>query len=158
MCLYFTTWVLQKVRLNTSAYLASFKTPMQQFISIRKPKFPLFITLGFMIIMENLKNRQQTIRDTTKLFFALVNTNTAPAGLACLWPVETEWKLLIKTIQIYLQYLFFWAIIMLSLCCKNNAITVYFLFVSSLIFTLIQVTLKAYTDAIYTKRIRYTRA
>ena len=157
MCLYFTTWVLQKVRLNTSAYLASFKTPMLQFISIRKPKFPLFITLGFMIIMENLKDRQQTIRDTTKLFFTLVNTNTAPAGHACLWPAETVWKLLIKTIQIYLQYLLFWAI-MLSLCFKNNAITVYFLFVSSLIYTLIQVTLKAYTDAIYTKRIRYTRA
>ena len=157
MRLYFTTWVLQKVSLNTSAYLAYFKTPMQQFISIRKPKFPLFITLGFMIIMENLKDRQQTIRDTTKLFFTLVNTNTAPAGHACLWPAETVWKLLIKTIQIYLQYLLFWAI-MLSLCFKNNAITVYFLFVSSLIYTLIQVTLKAYTDAIYTKRIRYTRA
>ena len=157
MRLYFTTWVLQKVSLNTSAYLAYFKTPMQQFISIRKPKFPLFITLGFMIIMENLKDRQQTIRDTTKLFFTLVNTNTAPAGHACLWPAETVWKLLIKTIQIYLQYLLFWAI-MLSLCFKNNAITVYFLFVSSLIYTLIQVTLKAYTDAIYAKRIRYTWA
>ena len=60
-----------------------------------------------------------------RYILGLISTNIAPAGLACLWPVETEWKLLVKRIQICLQYLLFWAIIKLR--CKDFAIVVSFL-------------------------------
>ena len=63
-----------------------------------------------------------------RLYAVIVNTNT---GLACVWPVETECKLLVEGIEICLQFLLLWVII--RLCCKDFAITVYFLFVSFLI-------------------------
>ena len=69
----------------------------------------------------------------------IVKTKTVPAGLVCLWPVETEWKLVVKRIPICLQYLLLWAIIMLwskdfdKFGYFLNGISAYSIFVSFLI-------------------------